>query len=118
MPNRGDASLVLRLDASLAAAAYRQGEQSAFIAYATARALDPGGAGVVPTKVLRRALERMFSKRQVDRILSVNIYVHPSGREMRRFGEVQLVGGVQVSPACGYPSMRKGIHPATQPLGH
>jgi hypothetical protein len=59
-----------------------------------------------------------FAKnKKVDRILSVDIYVHPSGRQMRRFGEVQLLGGVQVSPACGYPSLQKGIHPATQPLG-
>jgi hypothetical protein len=59
-----------------------------------------------------------FAKnKKVDRILSVDIYVHPSGTQMRRFGEVQLLGGVQVSPACGYPSMQKGIHPATQPLG-
>src|SRR5262249_41361137 len=36
-----------------------------------------------------------FAKnKQVDRILSVAIYVHPNGTQMRRFGEVQLVQGV------------------------
>jgi hypothetical protein len=55
-----------------------------------------------------------FAKnKQVDRIVSVDIYVHPNGEEMRRFGEVQDTGGVLVSPACGYPSMQTGIHPAT-----
>jgi hypothetical protein len=55
--------------------------------------------------------------KKVDRILSVDIYVHPNGHEMRRFGEFQDRGGVLVAPACGYPSMRKGIHPATSPVG-
>jgi hypothetical protein len=59
-----------------------------------------------------------FAKnKQVDRIVSVKIYVHPNGHEMRRFGEVQDLGGVLVAPACGYPSMRTGIHPATHPGG-
>ena len=31
--------------------------------------------------------------------------------EMHRFGPVQESGGVLISPACGYPSMQKGIHP-------
>ena len=36
------------------------------------------------------------------------IYTHPNRRQMRRFGEVQDIGGVLVSPACGYPSCRRG----------
>jgi hypothetical protein len=51
--------------------------------------------------------------KEVDRIVSVKIYIHPSGHEMHRFGAVQDTGGVLVAPGCGYPSMQKGIHPAT-----
>jgi hypothetical protein len=59
-----------------------------------------------------------FAKnKKVDRIISVDIYMHPNGHQMRRFGEFQDRGGVLVSPACGYPSMREGIHPATSPVG-
>jgi hypothetical protein len=59
-----------------------------------------------------------FAKnKKVDRILSVDIYMHPNGHQMRRFGEFQDRGGMLVSPACGYPSMQKGIHPATSPVG-
>jgi hypothetical protein len=39
--------------------------------------------------------------KHVSRVLSVEIYVHPNGREMRRFGPVQLLGGLFVSPGCG-----------------
>ncbi len=54
-----------------------------------------------------------FAKnKKVDRIVSVQIYVHPNGHEMRRFGEVQALGGVLVSPACGYPSLQKVVHPS------
>jgi hypothetical protein len=55
--------------------------------------------------------------KKVDRILSVDIYMHPNGHQMRRFGEFQDRGGVLVSPACGYPSLQKGVHPATSPVG-
>jgi hypothetical protein len=59
-----------------------------------------------------------FAKnKKVDRIISVDIYMHPNGHQMRRFGEFQDRGGVLISPACGYPSMQKGIHPATSPVG-
>jgi hypothetical protein len=55
-----------------------------------------------------------FAKdKKVDRIVSVDIYTHPNGHEMQRFGAVQDTGGVLVSPACGYPSMQRGIHPST-----
>jgi hypothetical protein len=54
-----------------------------------------------------------FAKnKKVDRIVSVQIYVHPNGHEMRRFGEVQALGGVLVSPACGYPSLQKVVQPS------
>jgi hypothetical protein len=55
--------------------------------------------------------------KKVDRIISIHIYDHPSGTEMRRFGELQDSGGVLISPACGYPSMQKGIHPSKPPEG-
>lgn len=51
--------------------------------------------------------------KQVDRILSVVVYVHPSGNQMHRFGTVQDAGGVLVAPACGYPSLRTGVHPTS-----
>jgi hypothetical protein len=50
-------------------------------------------------------------REKVDRIVSVDIYTHPDGTQMHRFGAVQDAGGVLVSPACGYPSMRNGVHP-------
>jgi hypothetical protein len=55
-----------------------------------------------PTASLIVAFAR---NKKVDRIVSVKIYVHPNGHEMRRFGPVQDTGGVLVSPACGYPSL-------------
>ncbi len=49
--------------------------------------------------------------KKVDRIFSVDVYVHPNGTQMHRFGAVQNVGGVLIAPACGYPSLQKGVHP-------
>ena len=59
-----------------------------------------------PAQILELARNK-----QVDRVLSVDIYVHPNGTQMHRFGAVQDTGGVLVAPACGYPSLRKGVHP-------
>jgi hypothetical protein len=53
----------------------------------------------------------MARRQEVDRIISVDIYVHPNGTEMHRFGAVQEMGGVLISPGCGYPSLREGVHP-------
>ncbi len=50
-------------------------------------------------------------RKKVDRIVSVDIYVHPNGTEMHSFGVMQGLGGVGIAPACGYPSMQKGVHP-------
>jgi len=47
-------------------------------------------------------------EKQVSRVLSVSIYVQPSGTEMHRFGPVQELGGVLVSPACGNPPLTSG----------
>ena len=49
--------------------------------------------------------------KKVDRIVAVGIYAYPNGNQMHRFGAVQNLGGVLVSPACGYPSLQTGIHP-------
>jgi hypothetical protein len=56
--------------------------------------------------------------KQVDRIVTVEQYPPPTSTEMHRFGPVQGSGGVLISPACGYPSMQKGIHPTPPHPGH
>ena len=47
-------------------------------------------------------------RKKVDRIVSVEIYVHPNGTEMHRFGVMQGLGGVRRArlpvDAEGYPS--------------
>ena len=49
-----------------------------------------------------------FARRKhVGRILSVEIEQHPSGLVMHRFGPLQVLGGVMVAPACGYPPLTK-----------
>lgn len=53
--------------------------------------------------------------KKVDRIVSVQIYTYPNGDQMRRFGATQAIGGVLVSPGCGYPSLQTGVHPAPNP---
>jgi hypothetical protein len=54
----------------------------------------------------------LVHRKKIDRIVSVDIYVHPNGKQMHRFGPLQGLGGVGIAPACGYPSMQKGIHPS------
>ncbi len=51
-------------------------------------------------------------RKKIDRIVSVDIYVHPNGTELHSFGEMEGLGGVGIAPACGYPSMQKGVHPS------
>jgi hypothetical protein len=41
----------------------------------------------------------------VQRILSVETHAHPSGSELQRAGPLQLLGGVDVVPACGHPPL-------------
>jgi hypothetical protein len=43
--------------------------------------------------------------KRVSRVISIGIYVHPNGHQMHRFGPVQDLGGVLVSPACGNPPL-------------
>jgi len=77
------------------------------IRYVTYTGLDP-----TPRMILG-----FVKNKKVDRILSVSVYGHPDGHQIRRFGEYQDTGGVLVAPACSYPSLQKGIHPATQHFG-
>jgi hypothetical protein len=44
-------------------------------------------------------------RKQVGRILSTEIDQHPSGLVMHRFGALQVLGGMMVAPACGYPPL-------------
>jgi hypothetical protein len=47
-----------------------------------------------------------FAKRKdVARIVSVTIDQHPNGTAMHRFGPLQVLDGVMVAPACGYPPL-------------
>jgi hypothetical protein len=41
----------------------------------------------------------------VDRFVSVETGAYPDGTQLHSFGPVQLVGGVLVSPACGWTSL-------------
>lgn len=44
--------------------------------------------------------------KHVDRILSVEVYAHPSAKELENAKLlVQLYGGVNVAPACGHPPL-------------
>jgi len=42
---------------------------------------------------------------RVDRFASVEVHAYPDGNQLHRFGEVQVLGGVVVAPACGYDSL-------------
>ena len=44
-------------------------------------------------------------RKQVGRVLSTVIDQHPSGLVMHRFGPLQVLGGMMVAPACGYPPL-------------
>ena len=47
-----------------------------------------------------------FARRKhVGRVLSTVIDQHPSGLVMHRFGQLQVLGGMMVAPACGYPPL-------------
>ena len=48
---------------------------------------------------------QLARSKRVSRILSVQIYVPPSGTEMHEFGAVQLLGGLLVAPGCGHPGI-------------
>ena len=42
---------------------------------------------------------------RVDRIVSVVVHAYPDGTQMHAFGSLQGLGGVLVSPGCGYTSL-------------
>jgi hypothetical protein len=42
---------------------------------------------------------------RVDRVLSVVIHAYPDGTQMHAFGSLQNLGGVLISPGCGYTSL-------------
>jgi hypothetical protein len=44
-------------------------------------------------------------RKRVGRVLSTVIDQHPSGTVMHRFGPLQVLGGIMVAPACGYPPL-------------
>jgi hypothetical protein len=50
-------------------------------------------------------LKVFATRRRVDRIVSVEPLVYPTGPELREFGPLQVLGGVGVAPACGYDSL-------------
>jgi hypothetical protein len=51
-------------------------------------------------------LQAFAQSHDVDRVLSVVIHAYPNGSQMHAFGPLQVLGGMYVSPACGYTSLR------------
>ncbi|MBV8080447.1 MAG: hypothetical protein JO186_08745 [Actinobacteria bacterium] len=64
-----------------------------------------GGDPTIPQIV------EMVKRERVDRVVSVEIYAHPNGTQMHRFGALSVYDGIYIAPTCGYPSLRRGIHP-------
>ena len=67
-----------------------------------------------------RQLLAFARSHHVDRFVSVEVHAYPDGTQMHAFGPAQLVGGVLVSPACGYTSLtgdRRLVPPAQHDLG-
>jgi len=60
----------------------------------------------------------LVKRERVDRVLSIEIYAHPNGTEMHRFGVLSNYAGVLLAPTCGYPSLRQGIHPTPAHPAH
>ena len=66
---RAESGLEIVLHAPLAAAAHKLGDESQYIVWATARAMDPRGSGRVSYDAIARELSSAFSKKQIGRIL-------------------------------------------------
>jgi hypothetical protein len=66
----------------------------------TIRSITFTGADPSPAEILAMARHQ-----RIARIVSVEIYAHPNGTEMHRFGPLHLVGGVLVAPGCGFPPL-------------
>jgi len=52
-----------------------------------------------------KQLRSYATSHHVDRFASVVVHAYPDGNQLHRFGPVQELGGVVVSPACGYDSL-------------
>jgi len=55
---------------------------------------------------------RFVHQEKVDRIVSVITNASPSGTQMHRFGQLQVVDDAYVAPGCGYASMQQVIQPS------
>ncbi len=51
------------------------------------------------------ALRAFTARHRVDRVISVAGDGYPTRTQMRAFGPVEQIGGVEVAPACGQPSL-------------
>ncbi len=60
----------------------------------------------------------LVRRERVDRVISIEIYAHPNGTEMHRFGVLSNYAGVLLAPTCGYRSLRFGIHPTPPHPAH
>ena len=60
------------------------------------------GPGPRPTMA---ALKTYAERRRVDRVVTLQTSPYPSGVQMHAFGPLQVLGGVEVAPACGYDSL-------------
>jgi hypothetical protein len=68
--------------------------------YPAVRKLNKGDQDPTLDEILELARDK-----QVGRILSVETYQHPSADELKARFPVQVIGGVIVAPACGYPGI-------------
>jgi hypothetical protein len=73
---------------------------AAFLEHPTVQKLTYTADDPTPEEILSLARDK-----KVSRVLSVERYQHPSNDEMKRFGALQVVGGVAVAPACGNPPL-------------
>ena len=60
------------------------------------------GPGPRPTMA---ALKTYAKRRHVDRVVTLQSSPYPDSTQMNAFGPLQIIGGVDVSPACGYDSL-------------
>ena len=58
------------------------------------------------------ALLAFAARHEVDRVVSLDGDGYPTKSQLRAFGPVQQIGGVEVAPACGLPSLRTRPLPA------
>lgn len=70
VPRDASRSLVIQVPACLAAPVHWSAEESEFLLYLSARALDPYGAGRVPIEALCAELAGLWSPKQFKRLLT------------------------------------------------